>query len=314
MLKLQKKVVIPGGAGLVGQNLVTQFVEAGFNNLVVLDKHQHNLNILKQLHPNVIVECVDIAVPGDWENHFDNADVVVMLQAQIGGNNLLDFEQNNVVASKNVISAMKERDISRLIHVSSSVVESVANDWYTTTKKQQEELALTSGLSVVTLRPTLMFGWFDRKHLGWLSRFMKRSPVFPIPGDGRYMRQPLYAGDFCQIILSCVQSEEIIGIYNISGHEKIDYVDIIESIKRVTRARSKIVHIPVTLFKFLLQLWSIWDKDPPFTSQQLTALIAHDEFEIIDWPKIFSVTPTPLSEALDKTFNDAVYSRIVLDF
>jgi len=31
-----------------------------------------------------------------------------------------------------------------------------------------------------------MFGWFDRKHLGWLSRFMKKVPVFPIPGHGHY--------------------------------------------------------------------------------------------------------------------------------
>jgi hypothetical protein len=47
-----------------------------------------------------------------------------------------------------------------------------------------------------------MFGWFDRKHLGWLSRFMKKVPVFPIPGHGRYMRQPLYGGrDFANIII-----------------------------------------------------------------------------------------------------------------
>ena len=31
-----------------------------------------------------------------------------------------------------------------------------------------------------------MFGWFDRKHLGWLARFMTRAPVFPVPGHGRY--------------------------------------------------------------------------------------------------------------------------------
>jgi len=40
----------------------------------------------------------------------------------------------------------------------------------------------------VVLRPTLMFGWFDRKHVGWLKRFMERMPVFPIPGDGRMWR------------------------------------------------------------------------------------------------------------------------------
>ena len=58
-------------------------------------------------------------------------------------------------------------------------------------------IVLASGLPCTVLRPTLMFGWFDRKHLGWLARFMRKVPVFPIPDEGRYLRQPLYVGDFC---------------------------------------------------------------------------------------------------------------------
>ena len=61
-----------------------------------------------------------------------------------------------------------------------------------------------------------MFGWFDRKHLGWLARFMARAPRFPIPGHGRYLRQPLYAGDFCDIVIACLE-RRITGVYNISG-------------------------------------------------------------------------------------------------
>jgi uncharacterized protein YbjT (DUF2867 family) len=51
-------------------------------------------------------------------------------------------------------------------------------DFYVRTKMDQEDLVVNSGVPCVVLRPTLMFGWFDRKHLGWLSRFMKRIPVF----------------------------------------------------------------------------------------------------------------------------------------
>ena len=80
------------------------------------------------------------------------------------------------------------------MHVSSSVIESSANDDYSKSKARQEELVVKSGLPYTVLRPTLMFGWFDRKHLGWLSQFMSSSPVFPIPGNGNYVRQPLYAG------------------------------------------------------------------------------------------------------------------------
>jgi nucleoside-diphosphate-sugar epimerase len=159
-----------------------------------------------------------------------------------------------------------------------------------------------------------MFGWFDRKHLGWLSRFMQRVPIFPIPGDGRYMRQPMYAGDFSNIIISCIENQIQGGVYNISGHEKIDYIDIIREIKRATKARAIILKIPYWLFYALLWVWGLFDRNPPFTTQQLAALVAHDEFEVIDWPKIFGVPYTPFAQAIDQTYNDPKYKDIVLEF
>lgn len=159
-----------------------------------------------------------------------------------------------------------------------------------------------------------MFGWFDRKHLGWLSRFMKKVPVFPIPGHGRYMRQPLYVGDFSKVIISCIEKNIREGIYNISGHEKIDYIDMIRVIKKATNSSTPIVRIPYTLFYGLIWTWSLFDKNPPFTTQQLAALSAKDEFEVIDWPGIFDVPYTPFAEAVDETFNDPTYGKVVLEF
>jgi len=307
------RIVLPGGAGLVGQNLVAQLKQQGYSNLIVIDKHRANLAILRQMHPDIVAEFADLAERGHWEQQLAGADVVVMLQAQIGGNDLTQFQRNNVDATRHVLDAMKANHVNYLVHISSSVVESVANDWYTNTKKEQEHLVAQSGICHVVLRPTLMFGWFDRKHLGWLSRFMQKTPVFPIPGHGRYMRQPLYVGDFCSIIASCIQ-RQITGSFNITGREKIDYIDIIRQIKSAVRAHTRIVKIPYLLFHALLSTWAVFDRNPPFTTQQLAALVAHDEFEVIDWPGIFSVTPTPFAKAIDKTHSDPSYSQVVLEF
>ncbi len=175
-------------------------------------------------------------------------------------------------------------------------------------------MVLESGLVGPILRPTLMFGWFDRKHLGWLSRFMKKVPIFPIPGNGKYMRQPLYSGDFCDIIISCIENSIKDGIYNISGNENIDYIDMIKEIKRSVNSKTWVLKIPYSLFWVLLWVWALFDKDPPFTTQQLKALTASDEFEVIDWPRIFGVPYTPFSQAIDETFNDPKYSQVVLGF
>lgn len=311
---LRSKIVLPGGAGLVGQNLVARLRAKGYTNIVVLDKHRANLEVLKQVQPDVIAEYADLAQPGAWSQYFEGADIVVMLQAQIGGNDYQEFVRNNVDSTRLILDVVKANRLPYLVHISSSVVVSLADDFYTKTKKEQERLILESGMSCPILRPTLMFGWFDRKHLGWLSRFMKKVPIFPVPGNGRYMRQPLYVGDFCNIIISCIENRIQGGLYNISGHEKVDYIDIIREVRRATKAKTLIAKIPYELFYALLWVWGLFDKNPPFTTQQLVALSTRDEFEVIDWPAIFGVPSTPFVKAIDETFNTHVYSNVILEF
>jgi uncharacterized protein YbjT (DUF2867 family) len=201
-----------------------------------------------------------------------------------------------------------------LIHISSSVVNSVADDFYTNTKKEQERIVIESGIPRTILRPTLMFGWFDRKHLGWLSRFMAKVPFFPIPGHGRYMRQPLYEKDFCNIIIKAMEQKLENKIYNITGRDEVDYIDIIRTIKRANRLKTPIVKIPYNLFYFLMWVYALFSKNPPFTTQQLEALVADDHFELIPWWEIFDVKSTPFEEAMMETFNDEAYGHIVLKF
>lgn len=314
MIHTQQKIVIPGGAGLVGQNLVAHFKKSGYTNLVVIDKHQANLDILRKFHPDITIEQADLAEAGAWELHFKDAAAVIMLQAQIGAATRTPFVRNNIDTTARILALIKHYNIPYTVHISSSVVNSVANDYYTQTKKQQEDLVLKSGIPCMVLRPTLMFGWFDRKHLGWLSRLMKKSPLFPIPGNGRYMRQPLYVGDFCRIIIRCVQNQMCGQTLNITGLEKIDYIDMIRTIKKETRAKTLILAIPYSLFYLLLKTWALFDKNPPFTTQQLKALVADDEFELIDWPHIFNIEPTPFAAAIHETFNDPTYAKVVMEF
>ena len=309
-----EKIVLPGGAGLVGQNLIARLVQRGYEDLVVIDKHVANLAVLRRLFPKVTAIEADLAQPGTWQGSFAGARAVVMLQAQIGGNELGPFIRNNVTASEHVLAAMKQHDVPYLVHISSSVVESVAVDNYSTTKRDQEQLVLAAGVPCIVLRPTLMFGWFDRKHLGWLSRFMRKVPVFPIPGDGKYLRQPLYVGDFCNIIMRCLETKRTGEVLNISGVERIDYVEMIRAIRDTVEARTAIVHIPYGLFKTLLDIWSKFDANPPFTSAQLAALTAGDEFEVIDWPGMFGLRPTPFQDAVRESYCDPSYSKVVLEF
>lgn len=308
------KIIVTGAAGLVGQNLVPRLKKLFPGQIVGIDKHVANTKILSDLHPDIEVIGDDLAESGDWERSFEGAEVLVLNHAQIGALTIEPFIANNVTATKHVLATAKKYNIPYIVHISSSVLNSQADDFYTQTKEEQEKLVLASGIPNTVLRPTLMFGWFDRKHLGWLARFMKAMPAFPIPGNGRYLRQPLYVGDFCDVIASCIAKPRLDKVYNISGQEKIYYIDLIHTVRKAINSRTPVMKIPYSLFRTLLQTYAVFDRNPPFTTGQLEALVIPETFEIIDWPGEFGVRATPLLEAMRETHQDPTYSNVVLEF
>lgn len=308
------KILITGAAGLIGQNLVARLKDRFADRLVAIDKHHANVAIFNRLHGDVEMIEADLANPGDWEKSFEGVGLLVLNHAQIGALTEEPFILNNVTATKRVLAAAKKYKIPYIVHISSSVINSQADDFYTRTKGEQEKMVLASGIPCTVLRPTLMFGWFDRKHLGWLARFMKSTPVFPIPGHGKYLRQPLYAGDFCNVIISCIENPRPGKIFNISGQEKIDYIDLIRTVKKATGARTFIMKIPYGAFYALLKIFAFFNKNPPFTTSQLEALVIPEEFEIMDWPCEFNITSTSLLDAMKETHSDERYSKIGLEF
>jgi uncharacterized protein YbjT (DUF2867 family) len=307
-------IVITGAAGLVGQNLIVRLKQRGHGRIIAIDKHPVNTSALARLHPDILTVEADLSVPGVWESHFPQGGILIQSHAQIGGPDLAPFEANNIRATEHVLRAATNAGMAYLIHISSSVVNSTADDFYTRTKLAQERLVNASRLPHIVLRPTLMFGWFDRKHLGWLARFMRRVPLFPIPGSGKYRRQPLFVGDFCNIITACVEHRPVDQTHNISGREVIDYIDLIKAVRTACGARAVILPIPFSLFRGLLAFYGLFDRNPPFTTRQLAALIIPELFEIIDWPAIFGVPATRLEDALRETFQSQPYASIELAF
>lgn len=306
------KIVVTGAAGLVGQNLLLLLADHGYTNLVAIDKLKDNLRLARDLNPKLRTAHADLALNGSWEDELAEAGVVVILHAQITSKHQSAFIRNNVDATRLVLEASKRHGVPYAVLISSSVIHSSADDNYTRTKAAQENIFLESGIPGCVLRPTLMYGWFDPKHLGWLARFMEKTPVFPIPGHGRYIRQPLYNRDFCRAILWCLEHRPIRKIYDLVGSEHIHYIEMIREIRRVKGLRTPIVRLPYWLFYTLLRAYALFSDHPPFTADQLKALTAGDEFIGVNIKETFGFEPTPFSAGIEETFCHPLYSKHVI--
>ena len=122
------KVFLPGGAGLVGLNLIALLQQQHPEwQLLVVDKKREAVEAGRTLFPAVEFLCEDlISTEGmQWPARLAGCDACVMLQAEIGNTDPTQFERNNIQPPR-WCSRTEAQAIPLLVHVSGSVVNSVA--------------------------------------------------------------------------------------------------------------------------------------------------------------------------------------------
>ena len=292
---------------MVGQNLTPVLLQQTGNRIVAIDKNTKNLRLLARLNPGLEVHEADLAEDGTWPELFAGADAVVDLKAQIASPDDEVFFRNNVRTQERVLEACRRHAVPHVVHLSSSVVISVARDAYTESKRAAEDMVRASGLPHTILRPPLMFGCFDVKHLGYITRVLERTPILPIPGSGRYLRQPLYVMDLCRVILRCLERGPRGETHNLIGHERIDFIELLQTIARERGLRRLLVPVPLPLFGAALRVGALLLRRPPFTKDQLDALVAGDDFPVDGWCEAFDVRYTPFREGLRQVYASPRY-------
>lgn len=294
---MTRRIILAGAAGFVGQNLTPLLLEHG-DRVVALDCHAANLALLARLNPGVETHVADLSAEGDWPALMDGADAVVDLKAQIASLDQELFRRNNVTTEQRLLEACRAHRVPHLVHLSSSVVISVAQDAYTETKREAEELVRASGVPHTVLRPPLMYGAFDVKHLGFIGSVMEKTPVLPIPGSGRFPRQPLYVLDLCRVILRALERGPSGAVHNLIGLELLPFVDLLRALARERGLRCLIVPTPLPLFAVAVRLYAWLLRRPAVTREQLDALTAGDVFPVDDWPAQWGLRYTPFAEGL----------------
>src|SRR5579884_2643331 len=143
----KKTILVTGASGFVGRNLVPYLLDKGYS-VIALDKAK----IDRDRNSRLKVITADLSKPGKWQEQIKDADILVHLAAQISSKNPGDFDKNNVAATVNLVDALKNSQVKKIIHFSSAAVTSIRKDKYASTKETQEKLIKKSGKNYVMLR------------------------------------------------------------------------------------------------------------------------------------------------------------------
>ncbi len=299
------RVLMVGAAGLVGQNLAPRLLAAG-HSVTAVDKNGPNLALLGRRNPGLRTLEADVCDSRALWDRWGDFDSVVDLKAQITAVDDEAHYRNNLEATAEVLELCRKKQVKHLVHLSSTVVISSATDAYAESKRAAEQRVATSEVPHTILRPALLYGPFDVKHLGYITRLMERWPLLPVPGSGRYVRQPVYVTDLCGVIERCLESAPAGAIHNIVGLEKTDFIDLLRIVRRERGLRCWLVPVPLAIFHAALEIAARLLPKPPYTRDQLEALVASDVFPVDPWCEIFGVPYTSIELGLRETARSAL--------
>lgn len=294
------ELLIAGGAGFVGRNLVRvlHFEDYDMEKITIVDKDEKNLGYVQKFGVKTVQ--ADMAEKGDWFNEFKGKEMVINLSAQISSPSYEDFHRNNVLSTEHLIEADKIAGINKIIHFSSAAVLSIRRDDYAESKLEGEEMVKRSGLEYCILQPSLMYGPTDDKNIGYLINFAKKLPCFPIPGHGKWPRQPIYIDDICYLVISIMENFPRNKVYSVNGKEVIYFRDMIKIVLKQLGGFKFRVFLPISLFKFLMMSYQLLAGKTQFTSDQVDSLTAEEVFPNYAWWDEFGIDITSFDEGVKR--------------
>jgi NADH dehydrogenase len=174
-----------------------------------------------------------------------------------------------------------------------------ARSAYHRTKWRAEELVRASGLEWTIFRPSIIFGR-DDEFISMLASMVRRLPVVPVLGDGRYRLQPIPVEQVAEGFARALRKSASIGqTYEVGGPEPYRFVEILDMIGQVQgRAKVRKIHVPLAAVKAATRALQ-WVPAYPVSSDQLTML--EEESVVPDPERFFSdfgLAPEPLIAGL----------------
>jgi len=263
-----KNLLITGGAGFIGSNMVELALSQGLNT-VVLDKityagnpnnlAQHRSNPLFHFYKGDISDCE--LVKNILEKHHINGIINFAAESHVDRSidGPAEFIQTNIVGTFRILQTAleywrtlddKAKGAFRFLHVSTDEVYGslgdegyfmettpyAPNSPYSASKASSDHLVRayvhTYGLPCVTTNCSNNYGpyQFPEKLIPVILLKAKKGQSIPIYGDGKNIRDWLYVMDHCRGILTALKKGRIGETYNIGGDSERTNLEIVHHI------------------------------------------------------------------------------------
>lgn len=175
--------------------------------------------------------------------------------------------------SQMMIRAAEEAGVRRLVHISITNPSEDSPLPYFRGKALVERAIRNSSLSYGIIRPTVLFGEGDIL-LNNIAYFLRRFPIFIVPGKGDYRLQPVYVDDVAALAVEAGERMDNFALDAV-GPEVFTFAELVRLIKDAVGSKAKIVHAPPSLTMLCIGVLNYFVNDIVLTREELEGLMAN---------------------------------------
>ncbi|ADY01297.1 NAD-dependent epimerase/dehydratase [Vulcanisaeta moutnovskia 768-28] len=263
-------ILITGGAGFIGSHMVDRLVNEGFKVRVIDNLSSGRLENLKHLGTSIEAMIGDLKKPEDALKAVDGVDAVFHFAAnpevRVSTTNPETHFNENVVATFNLLEAMRRRGVKELVFASSSSVYGEPSEIpvgedapirpvsvYGASKAACENLihAYTRlyGIRAVVLRYANVVGPRLRHGVVWdfMNKLRTNPRELEVLGNGTQVRSYIYIDDAVEAtILAWRKASDAFNVFNVASEDWITVDEVAKIVIETMGLKDvKIIHKPV---------------------------------------------------------------------
>ncbi len=197
-----------------------------------------------------------------------------------------------------VVAGMRRAGVERLLVFSSTSVHS-RYEFRSGPKHRGEEAVQESNLAWTIVRPTMIYGSELDKNIHRLLRFLDRSPLYPVFGDGKNLWQPVYHEDLARGALSALISTGTVGrAYDLPGADPLTYRDLVLTAAEALGRKVRLVRVPLEPACRALRLAEDLRLPLPVKSEQVLRLREDKAYPYEDAKRDLGYSPRAFTEGV----------------
>lgn len=249
------RIVVSGGTGFIGREIVKRLLETGGDEVVVTsrdpergDRWAGGVQMARAFagdavslgkaftRADVVVHCVQ------FQNH--------PVEKPSKGRTYLEVDGKGTAIAARVAKGVGVR---RFVYLSGAGAGQGRPEPWFRAKDMAEAAIRETGMEHTLLRPSWIYGPGDRS-MNRFVFFCRHLPVVPVIGDGGTPVYPLFVEDVARCAVEAVRREDAKEkALDLGGPERLTMDQVIRTLQAALGKRRPLLHHPVGLMKLLVR-------------------------------------------------------------